>query len=45
MYMLDTQPITVPAHNGCLVAKKISLKNPIETIDLNDFDRCQSYFR
>ena len=45
MYWLDTQPITGPVQYGGLVAKKISLKKPIETIDLNDFDRCQSYFR
>lgn len=45
MYWLDTQPITGPVQYGGLVAKKISLRNSIETIDLNDFDRCQSYFR
>lgn len=44
MYWLDTQPISGPVQYGGLVAKKISLRNSIETIDLNDFDRCQSYF-
>ncbi|MDO5667464.1 MAG: carboxypeptidase regulatory-like domain-containing protein [Alcaligenaceae bacterium] len=44
MYWLDTQPITGPVQYGGLVAKKISLKDSIETIDLNDSARCQSYF-
>lgn len=44
MYWLDTQPISGPVQYGGLVAKKISLRDSIETIDLNDFDRCQSYF-
>lgn len=44
MYWLDTQPFTGPVQYGGLVAKKITLGHAIETIDLNDFDRCQHYF-
>lgn len=45
MYWLDTEPFSGPIQYGGLVAKKINLKDSIETIDLNDFDRCRLYFK
>lgn len=44
MYWLDTKPFSGPVEYGGLVAKKIKLNDSIQTIDLNDFDRCQHYF-
>lgn len=44
MYWLDTTPFSGPVQYGGLVAKKISLRDSIETIDLNDKDRCQAYY-
>lgn len=44
MYWLDTKPFTGPVQYGGLVAKKISLRDSIETIDLHDKDRCQAYY-
>lgn len=45
MYWIDKEPFSGPVQYGGLVAKKIKLDEAIETIDLNDFARCQGYFK